>query len=352
MQRSWRRFSAWDRYRLRRERIVLVQSLVRRKLVAKKLQRRNLAAATIQKAVKKRRPRRRGEETRRDAREEKRRKRESDRENLAESTTVPSAVESRRRSSEREAEGTRCRGGRKRVAAASSSSTAAVPDRSGSKEAAATEGGRTTTRRSGRGSDGKRPETTTSGDRDEGSRRGTTGTKTRTGVWVRIPPARRTKRRRPSKCADDDRRPDFVTPWNQRTKPQDPAIPLLSTPPTESGGDSEENEAELRYDWSDLWPRLERAGWRRTRAGRYNVLHDWYWIRPRRDPGDPDAALGVDYFASVDEVVRYQKRCDEEEEEQRRRLPDGGGDRRISTAGNRHRDHPLWRDFEEEAKLR
>lgn len=32
-----------------------------------------------------------------------------------------------------------------------------------------------------------------------------------------------------------------------------------------------------------------------------------FWIRPRRDPGDTDASLGVDYFVSVDGVIKYHR---------------------------------------------
>ncbi|KAL7461103.1 hypothetical protein ACHAXS_001536, partial [Conticribra weissflogii] len=86
----------------------------------------------------------------------------------------------------------------------------------------------------------------------------------------------------------------FSTPRDRKTKPQDPAAPLLPTPPT-TGSDS---SASAFYEWKNLWPKLKSCGWRIINAGKYNRLHDWYYVRPNCDPGDASAVLGEHYFTS------------------------------------------------------
>ncbi len=88
------------------------------------------------------------------------------------------------------------------------------------------------------------------------------------------------------------------TPQDCRTRPQDPAIPLLSSP--ESCSSSSRYDV---YEWRNLWPALERAGWRCIKAGKYNPLHNYYYVRPNCDPGDEDFVLGKHYFDSQDDVI-------------------------------------------------
>lgn len=96
------------------------------------------------------------------------------------------------------------------------------------------------------------------------------------------------------------------TPANCRTKPQDPAIPLLSSPECSS-----ESECDP-YEWGFLWARLMQVGWTRVKAGKYNRLHDWYYVRPGRDPGHESTELNRHYFASQDDVIAYAKQMDED----------------------------------------
>mmetsp|Transcript_5113 Transcript_5113/g.11266 ORF Transcript_5113/g.11266 Transcript_5113/m.11266 type:complete len:607 (+) Transcript_5113:307-2127(+) len=109
-----------------------------------------------------------------------------------------------------------------------------------------------------------------------------------------------------SKMTDDKFTSAFTTPRDRKTKPQDPAAPLLPTPPT-TGSDS---SASSFYDFQNLWPRLQKYGWRLINAGKYNRLHDWYYVRPNFDPGDASAVLGEHYFTSEFEVIQYAKAAD------------------------------------------
>ena len=97
------------------------------------------------------------------------------------------------------------------------------------------------------------------------------------------------------------------TPLNCSTKPQDPAIPLPSSP------ESSIASADDPYNWDNLWETLKKAGWRLISAGKYNKLHDWYYVRPNRDPGDGKSQLGSHYFTCSDEVVEFVKAYDESE---------------------------------------
>ncbi|KAL3826299.1 hypothetical protein ACHAXA_004617 [Cyclostephanos tholiformis] len=98
------------------------------------------------------------------------------------------------------------------------------------------------------------------------------------------------------------------TPPDCRTKPQDPAIPL----PSSAKSCSSASRHDL-YEWSSLWPLLETAGWQVIKAGKYNPLHDWYYVRPSRDPRDEKSKLGTDYFASKNDVIEFVKVEDEKE---------------------------------------
>jgi hypothetical protein len=98
------------------------------------------------------------------------------------------------------------------------------------------------------------------------------------------------------------------TPPDCRTKPQDPAIPLPSS--AESCSSTSRHDS---YGWSRLWPLLETAGWQIVKAGKYNPLHDWYYVRPGRHPGDEMCKLGADYFTSEKDVIEFVKFHDENE---------------------------------------
>ncbi len=97
------------------------------------------------------------------------------------------------------------------------------------------------------------------------------------------------------------------TPQDCRTRPQDPAVPLLSSP--ESCSSSSRYDL---YEWHNLWPTLERSGWRCIKAGKYNPLHNYYYVRPKRDPGNEDSVFGKHYFDSQDDVISYVKGGDNE----------------------------------------
>ena len=96
------------------------------------------------------------------------------------------------------------------------------------------------------------------------------------------------------------------TPQNQKTKPQDPAKPRLDSD-EETSADEED-----QYSWHILWDRLKAAGWTAVRAGKYNKLHDWYYVRPRRNV--PEGELGQDYFREPSEVIDFV-RCEDGKDE-------------------------------------
>ena len=93
------------------------------------------------------------------------------------------------------------------------------------------------------------------------------------------------------------------TPQNQATRPQDPAKPLLCS--------SEEEEQD--YTWKPLWDSLKKQGWTAIRAGKYNKLHDWYYVRPRAsvDTG----TMGVDYFQDPSDVIAFIRAQDEQDDD-------------------------------------
>ncbi|KAL9185717.1 hypothetical protein ACHAXT_003494 [Thalassiosira profunda] len=106
--------------------------------------------------------------------------------------------------------------------------------------------------------------------------------------------------------ATDAADPALTTPANCRTKPQDPAKPLLTSPES----DSPPSPSEDPYQWTNLWPTLQMAGWVRMKAGKFNKLHDWYWVRPNRDPGDEATILGRHYFSSQEDVIEFVRKED------------------------------------------
>ena len=98
------------------------------------------------------------------------------------------------------------------------------------------------------------------------------------------------------------------TPPDCKTRPQDPGNPLLRS--AESCSSSSRSDT---YEWSTLWPLLETAGWYIVKAGKYNPLHDWYYVRPNRDPGVRSCILGTDYFSSEIDVIEFVKSLDEKD---------------------------------------
>lgn len=155
---------ARNRYLLRRKSILIVQRVVRRMLVMKKLERRNLATVAIQRAVNRLFQRR--NEARSDVREEKSTKAQNrPRGGSRKNRQRPKVRSSAGRQKKRRRRNCNSAGGRKRRTAASST-VAVVPDRSSSKDAVTKGVGQ---RRDGRvGSNEK--------NRNE-QRRATTGTK-------------------------------------------------------------------------------------------------------------------------------------------------------------------------------
>jgi len=100
------------------------------------------------------------------------------------------------------------------------------------------------------------------------------------------------------------------TPADCRTKPQDPAIPLLPSP--DKSFRSPNSTSSDLYEWNTLWQMLHRVGWTCVKAGKYNPLHDWYYVRPGRNPGDASSQLGRHYFTCESDVIDFVKRLDKE----------------------------------------
>ena len=98
----------------------------------------------------------------------------------------------------------------------------------------------------------------------------------------------------------------IFTPADCQTKPQDPAIPLLSSPDKSISGQDDDDF----YEWANLWPTLQKAGWRCIKAAKYNPLHDWYFVRPNRDPGDNECKLGKHFFTCPDDVINFVRLLD------------------------------------------
>ncbi|KAL7536747.1 hypothetical protein ACHAXR_010835 [Thalassiosira sp. AJA248-18] len=129
----------------------------------------------------------------------------------------------------------------------------------------------------------------------------------------------------------------LLTPADCRTKPQDPAIPLLSSPDKSCSSTTSQDDY---YEWKNLWPVLSRAGWTFIKAGRYNPLHDWYYVRPNRDPSDESSKLGRHYFLCQDDVCDFAKRLDKKSSQ------------KGSKKSSRKSLGVMMGAFEEEAKAR
>ena len=125
----------------------------------------------------------------------------------------------------------------------------------------------------------------------------------------------------------------LMTPAGCRTKPQDPAIPLLSSPDNSCSSTTSEDY----YEFTNLWPILQRAGWRAVKATRWDPLADWYYVRPDRDPGDETSKLGRHYFQTTNDVVDFTKRMDK-------------GSARKGGKKSRRSVGVILESFEEEAK--
>lgn len=95
----------------------------------------------------------------------------------------------------------------------------------------------------------------------------------------------------------------MTTPPFPRTTPRDPAKPQL--PEASSSDDESENELE-RFKWNNLWRRIEPFGWKYVSAGKYNKLHDWYYVRPGRTV--EQGILGEDYFLTAQDVIAFEMR--------------------------------------------
>eukprot|EP00956_Cyclotella_meneghiniana_P035386 scaffold114357_cov81-Cyclotella_meneghiniana.AAC.2 len=98
---------------------------------------------------------------------------------------------------------------------------------------------------------------------------------------------------------------DPQTPVDCKTKPQDPAIPLPPSPESSTASDEDS------YAWDNLWPRLQIAGWKVIKAGKYCKLHDYYYVRPNRDPGEESSELGKHYFQTKEEVIQFERMREE-----------------------------------------
>jgi len=113
---------------------------------------------------------------------------------------------------------------------------------------------------------------------------------------------------KPKRNSNVSKRRGPVTPRNQKTRAQDPSLPL-PTPSSEIGSCKSSDS----YSFQVVWDRLKQAGWTYRKAG--NKLHDWWYIRPRRNPSAPESKLGEDYFCSEGDVIEYQRKIDKESAE-------------------------------------
>jgi hypothetical protein len=102
---------------------------------------------------------------------------------------------------------------------------------------------------------------------------------------------------------------DPQTPLDCQTKPQDPAIPIPPSPESSPAS----TDSDDPYAWHNLWEKLKLAGWKVKRAGKVNPLHDYYYVRPGRDPSDVNCILGRHYFQSKEDVIEYERACEENE---------------------------------------
>jgi len=118
----------------------------------------------------------------------------------------------------------------------------------------------------------------------------------------------RQRKQPPKRSKSSSKHPS--TPEGCKTKPQDPAKPLLSS--AESCNSQSSSSGNDYYEWGNLWPILQTGGWRVVKA--FNPLHDWYYVRPNRDPRDSRNKLGRHYFTCPDDVVDFVKSLDEKDD--------------------------------------
>jgi len=112
---------------------------------------------------------------------------------------------------------------------------------------------------------------------------------------------------------NDSGTPDELatTPTDQRTRPQDPGKPLLSSPDDSPVGrnrpsmESTYTREEDRYVWTVLWNRLKYEGWTYANG---TGLHSFYYVRPGKSV--KTGTFGLDYFADEGEVIKYAKTID------------------------------------------
>ena len=78
---------------------------------------------------------------------------------------------------------------------------------------------------------------------------------------------------------------------------------VLKIPPSHSCLVVSSEEEEDNYTWKPLWDSLKKKGWTAIGAAKYNILHDWYYVRPRCsvDTG----TMGVDYFHDPTDVIDF-----------------------------------------------
>ncbi|GMI45676.1 hypothetical protein TrCOL_g7236 [Triparma columacea] len=94
----------------------------------------------------------------------------------------------------------------------------------------------------------------------------------------------------------------------KKTKPQSPGGCL-----SDSSADPDEPTTEeikkMEYDWKELWPRLQQAGWVSKKAPKKYALQLTYvYLRPKRDL--QNGSMNVDFFGSKDDVVEFVKAQD------------------------------------------
>jgi len=89
-----------------------------------------------------------------------------------------------------------------------------------------------------------------------------------------------------------------------RTKPQDPSVPRIINE------NEEIKNSPDRFHWAVLWPRLQRFGWTVKSAAQYNPLHDFYYVRPNKNPAT--GILGEDFFMSTTDVINYEKEMEQQ----------------------------------------
>jgi len=99
---------------------------------------------------------------------------------------------------------------------------------------------------------------------------------------------------------------EYSTPGN-RTRPQDPSRPLLREEEEDEGTAPLTDEE--KYNWNNLWPFLQKLGWRVRKAP--NPLDHWHYERPRRLSDDSGERIrGKHYFTTPEEVIAHNREMD------------------------------------------